>query len=199
MIRIQGDQDGDIAVYHACSPNARLRLQWGGMLMTMLSAQAIQGVLEGFSAARSAMALIPRQIPAPTPAVADPFALPTVAIDWTRRPAYAVVPRQELSRDRSRQLRWLDLHMGPVTFQMLDQAGCLGAVALLRTAHRTAHPGLLGRPSSSPRTPPKRLHPAVERLDSSTGSPVAGPVYPQPRVAGPASCVSGRTIVVRRA
>ena len=59
MIRIQGDQDGDIAVYHACSPNARLRLQWGGMLMTMLSAQAIQGVLEGFSAARSAMALDP--------------------------------------------------------------------------------------------------------------------------------------------
>jgi hypothetical protein len=33
---------------------------------------------------------------------------------------------------------WLDLHMGPVTFQVLDQAGCLGAVALLRTAHQTA-------------------------------------------------------------
>jgi len=138
MIRIQGDQDGDIAVYHACSPNARLRVQWGGTLMTMLSAEAMQGVLEGFSAARSAMTLIPRRIPAPAPAVADPFALPTVAIDWTRRPAYAVVPRQELSRDKSRQQRWLDLHMGPVTFQVLDQAGCLGAVALLRSAHQTA-------------------------------------------------------------
>ena len=98
----------------------------------------MQGVLEGFSAARSSMTLIPRRIPAPAPAVADPFALPTVAIDWTRRPAYAVVPRQELARDRSRQVRWLDLHMGPVTFQLLDQAGCLGAVALLRTAHFTA-------------------------------------------------------------
>jgi hypothetical protein len=138
MIRIQGDQDGDIAVYHACSPNARLRVQWGGTLMTMLSAEAMQGVLEGFSAARSSMTLIPRRIPAPAPAFADPFALPTVAIDWTRRPAYAVVPRQELARDRSRQVRWLDLHMGPVTFQLLDQAGCLGAVALLRTAHFTA-------------------------------------------------------------
>jgi hypothetical protein len=100
MIRIQGDQDGDIAVYHACSPNARLRVQWGGTLMTMLSAEAMQGVLEGFSAARSSMTLIPRRIPAPAPAFADPFALPTVAIDWTRRPAYAVVPRQELARDR---------------------------------------------------------------------------------------------------
>ena len=150
MIRIQGDQDGDIAVHHACSPNARLRLQWGGILMTMLSAQAIQGVLEGFSAARSAMTLIPRQIPAPPSRRADPFALPTVAIDWTRRPAYAVVPRQELSRDRSRQLRWLDLHMGPVTFQILDQAGCVGAVAAspYRPPHRD--PGLPGRPRSRP-------------------------------------------------
>lgn len=138
MIRIQGDQHGDIAVHHACSPNTRLRLQWGGILMTILSAQAIQGVLEGFSATRSAMTLIPRQIPAPASSAADPFALPTVAIDWTRRPAYAVVPRQELSRDGSRQLRWLDLHMGPVTFQILDQAGCGGAVQLLFTVHRTA-------------------------------------------------------------
>ncbi|MCH9729308.1 MAG: hypothetical protein K0U84_06465, partial [Actinomycetia bacterium] len=68
MIRIQGEQDGDLAVHHACSPNARLRLQWGGILMTMLSAGACQGVLEGFSAARSAMTLIPRHIPAPPPA-----------------------------------------------------------------------------------------------------------------------------------
>ncbi len=41
-----------------------MRLQWGGILMTVLSAESIQGVLEGFSAARSAMALIPRNIPA---------------------------------------------------------------------------------------------------------------------------------------
>ncbi len=81
MIRIQGDQDGDIAVHHAWSPNARLRLQWGGILMTILSARAIQGVLEGFSAARSAMTLIPRQIPAPPPTVASPFALPAVCVD----------------------------------------------------------------------------------------------------------------------
>ncbi|WP_292976265.1 hypothetical protein [Mycobacterium sp.] len=145
MIRIQGAQDGDIAVQHACSPSARLRLQWGGILMTMISAQACQGVLEGFSAARSAMALIPRQIPAMSP-VADSFARPTVAIDWTRRPAYAVVPRRELSRDRARQVRWLDLCMGPVTFQILDQAGCRGAVELLQTAHRTAVQVLLDGP-----------------------------------------------------
>ncbi len=160
IVRIQGDQNGDIAVHHACSPNARLRLQWGGLLMTMLSAQAVQGVLEGFCAARSAMTLIPRQIPAPVPATSEPFAMPTVAIDWMRRPAYAVVPRQELSRDRARQLRWLDLHMGPVTFQILDQAGGIGAVELLTTAHRTGVQIFLDGPdcASDPRerdyTPP---------------------------------------------
>ncbi|CAN3132304.1 hypothetical protein ACNUDN_31315 (plasmid) [Mycobacterium sp. smrl_JER01] len=136
MVRIQGDQSGDIAVFHACSPEARLRLQWGGLLMTMFSAQAVQRVLEGFCAARAAMTLIPRSIPAPVPAD-EPFAVPTVSVDWTRRPAYAVVPRQELSRDRSRQLRWLDLHMGPITFQVLDQAGAVSTVDLLTTAHRT--------------------------------------------------------------
>ena len=159
MIRIQGDQGGDIAVFHACTPNARLRVQWGGVLMTMLSTQAIQGVLEGFATARSAMVLIPRQIPAPAPHAAT-FALPHVAIDCMRRPAYAVVPRQELSRDRSRQIRWLDLHMGPVTFQVLDQAGCLGAVALLRNAHRTGirvfadGPQFAKDPTRSDYTPP---------------------------------------------
>ncbi len=137
IVRIQGEQTGDITVHHACSPVARLRMQWGGLLMTMLSAQAVQAVLEGFCAARAAMTLIPRQIPAPAQAPAEPFAVPTVAIDWMRRPAYAVVPRQELSRDRGRQLRWLDLHMGPITFQVLDQAGAVSTVELLTTAHRT--------------------------------------------------------------
>lgn len=161
IVRIQGDQDGDIAVHHACSPNARLRLQWGGVLMSMLSAQAVQGVLEGFCAARSATTLIPRQIPAPAPATAEPFAVPTVAIDWMRRPAYAVVPRQELSRDRSRQIRWLDLHMGPVTFQILDQAGGVSAVELLTMAYRTGvqvfldGPAFADDPSDPDYAPPK--------------------------------------------
>lgn len=138
IVRIQGEQDGDITVSHACSPATRLRVQWGELLMTMLSAQAVQGVLEGFCAARAAVTLIPRQIPAPPPIAAEPFAVPTVAIDWIRRPAYAVVPRQELSRDRARQIRWLDLHLGPVTFQILDQNGAVSAVDLLTKAHRTA-------------------------------------------------------------
>jgi hypothetical protein len=161
IVRVQGVQDGDITVSHACSPTTRLRVQWGGLLMTMLSAQATQGVLEGFCAARAAMALIPRQIPAPAPIAVEPFAVPTVAIDWMRRPAYAVVPRQELSRDRTRQIRWLDVHLGPVTFQILDQDGAVSAVDLLTKAHRTAAQVFLDGPdfAADPRdrdyTPPQ--------------------------------------------
>jgi hypothetical protein len=50
--------------------------------------------------------------------------------------------------------------MGPVTFQVLDQAGCLGAVALLRTAHRTSikvfldGPKFAKDPTRSDYTPP---------------------------------------------
>ncbi|KAB7753620.1 Uncharacterised protein [Mycobacteroides abscessus subsp. abscessus] len=137
IIRVQGDNTGDLAVHSACTPQARIRIEWGGLLMTMYSADAVQGVLEGFATARSAMMLIPRLAPAASSA-AEPFARTTIAIDWTRRPAYAVVPRQELAKNKAREIRWLDLHMGPVTFQIIDQAGCLSATALLRTAHHTA-------------------------------------------------------------
>lgn len=37
-----------------------------------------------------------------------------------------------------RLLRWLDIHMGPVTWQVLDQVGHKSALRLLRRAHATA-------------------------------------------------------------
>jgi hypothetical protein len=43
-----------------------------------------------------------------------------------------------MSRDNRRLLRWLDIHMGPVTWQILDQVGYKSAVGLLRRAHATA-------------------------------------------------------------
>lgn len=74
---------------------------------------------------------------APTPAL-EPFAAQTIALDWTRRASYAVVARDELARDRRRQLHWIDIHCGPCTWQILDQDGYHSAVDLLRRAHSTA-------------------------------------------------------------
>lgn len=56
VARIQAEQSGDIAVYHACTPTARMTLTWGGLLMTFWSAEAVQSVLEGFAAARPMLA-----------------------------------------------------------------------------------------------------------------------------------------------
>jgi hypothetical protein len=138
MARIAAQQSGDITVYHACTPTARMSLVWGGLLMTFWSAEATQSVLEGFSAARPMLAHLVREFP-PTPRPAtEYFAQQTLALDWTRRVSYAVVTREELSRDKRRMFRWLDLHMGPVTWQILDQEGYKSALEILRRAHKTA-------------------------------------------------------------
>ncbi|MEE6140456.1 hypothetical protein SKC41_29615 [Mycobacterium sp. 050128] len=138
LVRIQGAQDGDITVFHACTPTARLTMAWGGILMTFWSAQATQSVLEALAAARPLVAPLLRRIPALPQPPLEPFAQQTIALDWTRRATYAVVARDELARDRRRTLRWIDIHCGPCTWQILDQEGYHSALELLRRAHATA-------------------------------------------------------------
>jgi hypothetical protein len=136
IARICGQQYGDITVYHAATVDARMALIWGGMLMVFYSAQAAQGVLEGFAAARPILTHVVRSSP-PVPA-AEPGVQQTLSLDWTRRAPYAVVPREELSADKRRVIRWIDIHMGPVTWQILDQEGYKSALDILRLAHKTA-------------------------------------------------------------
>lgn len=138
LIRIQGDQEGDLSVFHACTPTARMTVIWGGILMTFWSAQAAQSVLEAFAAARPLLAPLLRRIPPPPQPPLEPFAAQTIALDWTRRASYAVVAREELARDRRRTIRWIDIHCGPCTWQILDQEGYVSATELLRRAHSTA-------------------------------------------------------------
>ena len=95
---IRGQQMADLSVYHARTPDVRIALTWGGVLMHIWSCQAAQGLLEAFSAARAAMTQVPREIPAPANALDEPFARTTLAVDWTRRPTYAVVPQSGPSK-----------------------------------------------------------------------------------------------------
>lgn len=138
LVRIQGTQEGDLTVFHACTPTARMTMTWGGILMTFWSAQAAQSVLEAFAAARPLLAPLLRRIPPPPTPALEPFAAQTIALDWTRRASYAVLARDELARDRRRQLNWIDIHCGPCTWQILDRDGYHSAVDLLRRAHSTA-------------------------------------------------------------
>lgn len=81
-VRVRGDQTGKIDVYNARTPQARVTMTLGTVLMTFWSASAAQGVLEGVSAARATLSRMPAQIPA----TADPYGQPTIAVDWTTRP-----------------------------------------------------------------------------------------------------------------
>jgi hypothetical protein len=133
-IRLRGPQHGDVTVYHASTDMARVTLRWGGLLMTFWSADAAQGVLEGVSAARATLVHMPANV---APAPDDPYDQPTVAVEWTRRPQYAVMPQHRVSADQRHTLKWTEIYMGPITFQLLDRAAFHGATDVLRLAHRT--------------------------------------------------------------
>jgi hypothetical protein len=135
---IRGEQQADLSVYHARTPDARIALTWGGILMTLWTCQAAQGLLEGFAAARAAMARVPRTLPAPLTSVEEPFAQTTLAIDWTRRPTYAVMPQSGPSRAGGNTLHWVELYTGPVTWRIRDHAGLRSTLELLHQAHQTA-------------------------------------------------------------
>ena len=135
---IRGRQDADIAAYHARTTDARIAMSWGGVLITVYNAAAAHGILEGFVAARAAAAQLPREIPAPATPYEAPFARPIVAMEWTRRPAYAVVPQSGPAKTNHRIIHWIDLHMGPITWQIRDQVGLRSATELLHHAYTTA-------------------------------------------------------------
>jgi hypothetical protein len=135
---IRGSQDADVTVFHARTPDVRIALSWGGILMTIYTADTAQGLLEAFSAARAAMSAVPQEIPAAPPPPQTPCALPTLAIDWTRRPTYAVLPQAGPNRIKTAIVHWVDLHTGPITWQIRDQIGLTSTLDLLTRAHRTA-------------------------------------------------------------
>ena len=135
---IHGDVTSDIAVYHARTTDARIGLTFGTTLMSLYSADATQGLLEAFATARNAIARIPRLIVAPPEPPYAPFARTTLSIEWTRRPAYCVVPQSGPAKSDGTVVHWVDLYCGPLTFQIRDQAGLKSTLELLTRAHQTA-------------------------------------------------------------
>jgi hypothetical protein len=135
---IRGHQHADITCHHARTADARITLVWGGVMITLYSAAATHGVLEGFVTARAAIAQVPREIPPPASVYESSFARPTVAIEFTGRPTYAVVQHSGPARTGDRVIHWVDLHMGPITWQIRDQVGLRGATELLHRAYKSA-------------------------------------------------------------
>jgi hypothetical protein len=134
---VRGDIQSDITVHHALTSDARITLIFGTTLMTLYSASAAQGLLEAFAAASAAMASLPHHVPA-TPAPYEPFARTTLSIEWTRRPAYCVVPQSGPNKLNTAVIHWVNLHCGPISFQIRDQLGLKSTLPLLSRTHQTA-------------------------------------------------------------
>lgn len=134
FVRMRGNVTGQVDVHNARTEHARVVVTIGALLHTFWSAHAAQGVLEGFSAAKNTLLHLPVNI---APSTQDDYPQPTIAIDWTRRPEYAVMPRARVTDDKRRTLKWTDVYMGPITFQVLDRAAFNSVTDLLRDAHRT--------------------------------------------------------------
>jgi hypothetical protein len=135
---VVGGADADVSVYHARHANARIAVVWGGMLLTLFSAAAAQGLLEGFGAARQGSLRLPREIPPPPSMAEARFARSIVAMEFPYRPTYVVVPQSGPARSGDREIHWVDLHTGPITWQIRDHIGLRSAVALLKHVHKTA-------------------------------------------------------------
>jgi hypothetical protein len=135
---LYGDITSDITVHHARTPDARIGLTFGTTLMNLYSASAGQGLLEAFATARTAMARVPREINAAPAPPYEPFARTTLAIEWTRRPTYCVVPQSGPNKAGTKVSHWVDLYCGPITFQIRDQLGLTSALTLLTRTHATA-------------------------------------------------------------
>lgn len=146
---VRGTVDADVSVYHARTDSARIAVNWGGVLITLYSAAAAQGLLEGFAAARQDVARIPREIPPPPAPSAPRFARPIVAMEFTYRPTYVVVPQSGMARSGDRRIHWVDLHTGPITWQIRDQAGLRSATEVLQQVHATAAAVFLDGPENA--------------------------------------------------
>src|ERR1700704_517456 len=118
---IYGDITSDITVHHARTSDARIGLTFGTTLLNLYCAAAVQGLLEAFAAARAAMARVPREINAQATPPYEPFARTTLAIEWTRRPTYCVVPQSGPTKAGTKVTHWVDVYCGPITFQIRDQ------------------------------------------------------------------------------
>lgn len=136
--RIRGPQSANIAVSFARTEQTSLTVVWGGILLRFLSADAAQGVLEGFVAARSHLVGLDNTAPTTDPAPESVVARPAIELMWIRRPGYASVHQSAYINQLRRTVHWIDLHMGPVTWQIVDHTGFHGALEVLRKAHRTA-------------------------------------------------------------
>ncbi|SPX94946.1 Uncharacterised protein [Mycobacterium xenopi] len=129
---------GHVSVSEARSDLAVVSVQWGEIFMRFTSAAQVSAVLAAFGAVRESLRgvagsarleMVNREA---WPGVS------VVSVTWMRPPEWSVVAQSGYDERRRTTAHWVDVHMGPILWRVVDWAGYESAMTLLRNVHRTA-------------------------------------------------------------
>lgn len=129
---------GHVSVHDARTDLAVVSVQWGDIFMRFTSAAQVSAVLAAFGAVREALRGAVGTASLDTVSGGDWAGVSVVSVTWTRPPEWSVVNQSSYDERRRKTVHWVDVHMGPVQWRVVDWAGYEAAMTLLRNVHRTA-------------------------------------------------------------
>lgn len=129
---------GHVSVSNARTDLAVVSVQWGDIFMRFTSAAQVSAVLAAFGAVREALRGAAGTVPLEAVSGEEWPGVSTVSVTWTRPPDWSVVNQTAYDERRRRTLHYVDVHMGPIQWRVVDWAGYEAAMTLLRNVHRTA-------------------------------------------------------------
>lgn len=134
---ILGKQKAQINIHAALTDEAQMIVTFGRVMMTFRSAAAVAGFFAGFADARHLIGQVDNQAPRPG-GPGDHFGRVAMSVVWLAAPECAAVKQERYIPARRRTMRWVEVHMGPVTWRIIDRVGYMTMIEELRTVHRTA-------------------------------------------------------------
>ncbi|WP_052063008.1 hypothetical protein [Rhodococcoides fascians] len=134
---IVGRQKAVVNVHAAATGDAQMIVTMGRLMMTFRSAAAVHAFIAGLADARTFIARIDNQAPQPG-GPGDDYARAAMSVVWIAPPETAVAPREQYVPARRRTMRWVEVHMGPVTWRIIDRLGYVTMLDELRKIHRMA-------------------------------------------------------------
>lgn len=134
---VTGPQSAKITVTAAATEEAQMIVAFGHVMMTFRSAEAVCDVIAAFASVRAA--LVGADGHAPSPAQpGDGFGAAAISILWLGGPEHSAVPQSRYVPEQRRTVHWVDLHMGPITWRIVDRVGYDTVMEEFRRVHRTA-------------------------------------------------------------
>ncbi|MCV7256765.1 hypothetical protein H7J86_31775 [Mycobacterium hackensackense] len=130
--------EGHVSVQDARTDLAVVALQWGDIFMRFTSAAQVSAVLAAFGAVREALRGAAGSATLKAVGADEWPGVSVVSVTWTRPPEWSVVNQSRYDQRRRCTVHWVDVHMGPVQWRVVDWAGYEAALTLLRNVHRTA-------------------------------------------------------------